>query len=401
MNNLWNMAAIISVALTSNPAFAAENAPGVTATEIKIGAIYPFSGPASAYANTGKGIIAYIDALNEKGGINGRKIKFIALDDAYSPPKAVEQMRRLVESDEVAFIFGALGTATNAATIKYLNGKKIPDLFIISGGSKFTNFHEYPYTTTAILSYETEGRLLAKYIAEEKAKSKVALLYQNDDLGKDFLNALRYQFKEQFDAKVTALSYEVTDPTIDSQVVKLKSSGADVFMIAGTPKFTAQAIRKTFELSWKPLIFINTVSSSISATLRPAGLDISTGVISDNYIKDVMDPKSNGDTNVKWYRELLSKYAPGADATDLNYVAGVNLGAILEQVLRQCGDDLSRENILKQSRDIKNLKLPLTIPGVLVNTDERNSQAFTQVHLQRFNGSNWELFGDLLGMTPE
>lgn len=401
MNKGIPFAAAITVALMSNPVLAAENAPGVTATEIKIGATYPFSGPASAYANTGKGLIAYINSLNDKGGVNGRKINFITLDDAYSPPKAVEQTRRLVENEEVAFIFAPLGTASNAATIKYVNGKKIPHVFIISGGSRFTNFQEYPYTTTAILSYETEGRILAKYIAEKTPNAKVALLYQNDDLGKDFLNALKFQFKNDFESKVTALSYEVTDPTVDSQVIKLKSSGADVFLIGGTPKFTAQAIRKSHELGWKPLIIINVVSSSIAATLRPAGLDISTGVISAAYFRDVTDPKSNDDSIVKWYREILAKYLPGADASDLNYVSGINFGAMLEQLLKQCGNDLSRENVLRQSRNIKNLKLPLMIPGIVVNTDEKNSQAFTQLQLQRFNGASWELFGEVMGVTPD
>lgn len=395
------LGATIAAVMLSGSAGAAENAPGVTATEIKIGATYPFSGPASAYATTGKGLIAYIDALNDKGGVNGRKINFIALDDAYSPPKAVEQTRRLVESDEVAFMFGPLGTATNAATIKYLNAKKIPDLFIISGGSKFTNFREFPYTTTGILSYETEGRILAKFIAEKAPNAKIALLYQNDDLGKDFLNALKFQFKDDFAKNVATLSYEVSDPTIDSQIIRLKSSGAEVFLFGGTPKFAAQAIRKSHEIGWKPLIVINAVSASIASTLRPAGLDISTGVVSATYFKDVTDPKNGDDPNVKWYREILGKFAPGADNTDLNYVTGINLGVVLEQVLKQCGNDLSRENILKQSRNIKDLKLPLTLPGIVVNTNEKNSQAFTQVQLQRFNGSSWELFGNVMGVTSE
>ena len=400
MKNGILCAAAITAMLTT-PVLAAENAPGVTATEIKIGATYPFSGPASAYANTGKGLIAYIDYLNDKGGINGRKINFVALDDAYSPPKAVEQTRRLIENEEVAFIFAPLGTASNAATIKYVNGKKVPHVFIVSGGSRFTNFQEYPYTTTSILSYETEGRILAKYIAEKTPNAKIALLYQNDDLGKDFLNALKFQFKNEFESKVTALSYEVSEPTVDSQVIKLKNSGADVFLLGGTPKFTAQAIRKSHELGWKPVTIINVVSSSIAATLKPAGLEISTGVISAAYFRDVTDPKGADEPIIKWYRELLAKYIPGADVTDLNYVSGVNFGVMLEQLLKQCGNDLSRENVLRQSRNFKNFKLPLTIPGIVVNTDEKNSQAFTQLQLQRFNGVSWELFGEVMGVTPD
>jgi ABC-type branched-subunit amino acid transport system substrate-binding protein len=391
------MSAVFAAAMLPLVALA-ESAPGVTSAEIKIGATYPFSGPASAYATAGKGLIAYIDYLNDNGGVNRRKIKFIALDDAYSPPKAVEQTRRLVESDEVAFLFGSLGTQTNAATIKYLNAKRVPDLFIFAGGSRFTNFKEFPYTTTGIPSYETEGRIYAKYIAEKLPDAKIALLYQNDDLGRDFLNALKFRFKDAFANKVTAVSYEVTEPTIDSQVAALKSSGADVLLIGGTPKFAAQALRKAHELQWKPIRFLNVVSSSIASTLKPAGLDISAGVISASYLKDIADPKYADDPGTRWYRDLLAKYVPGADISDPNYIAGVSQGMILEQVLKQCGDDLSRENILRQSRDIKNLALPLMLPGVLVNTNERNSQAFTQLQLQRFNGSSWEQFGDVIGV---
>jgi branched-chain amino acid transport system substrate-binding protein len=395
------LVAAMLIATLPLTARAAENAPRVTATEIKIGSTYPFSGPASAYAAVGKGTNAYVDYLNDKGGIDGRKIKFIVLDDAYSPPKALEQTRRLIESEEVAFIFGPLGTPTNAATIKYLNSKKVPDLFIQSGGSKFTNFREYPYTTTGVTSYETEGRIYAKHIAQTLPNAKIALLYQNDDLGRDFLNALKSQFKDDFDKRVVVASYEVTEPTIDSQVVRLKSSGADVLLIGGTPKFAAQAIRKAHEIEWKPTRFLNTASSSIAATLKPAGLDISIGVISASYLKDALDPKNADDAGIKLYREILGKYLPGADASDFTYVAGVNHGMLLEQILKQCGADLSRENILKQARSIKNLALPLMLPGIRVNTDENNSQAFTQLQLQRFNGASWDFFGDVIGIAPE
>ncbi|MBN8963599.1 MAG: ABC transporter substrate-binding protein [Rhizobiales bacterium] len=401
MNRRILLAATISLALLPISSAIAENAPGVTATEIKIGATYPFSGPASAYGVVGHGLMAYVKALNDKGGINGRQINFIALDDAYSPPKAVEQMRRLVENDEVAFVFAPLGTATNAATIKYLNRMKIPDLFIVSGGSKFTNFTEYPYTTTGVPSYETEGKIYAKYIAEKLPNAKVALLYQNDDLGKDFLNALKGEFKNRFADKVIALPYEFTDPTIDSQVVKLRNSGADIFLFGGTPKFAAQAIRKIHETGWKPLLIVNVVASAISSTLKPAGLDISTGVVSAAYLKDIADPKMKDDPGVKSYRELLGKYGSGADISDFNYIAGVVQGMLLEQVLKQCGDDLSRDNILKQSRSIKNLALPMVLPGILINTNGKNSQAFTQLKLQRFNGTGWEVFGEAIGAGAE
>jgi ABC-type branched-subunit amino acid transport system substrate-binding protein len=391
-------AAFLSSAVSSS---AYENAPGVSATEIKIGTTFPFSGPGSALAAAGKGIIAYINFLNDKGGIDGRKINLIALDDAYSPPKAVDQTRRLVEGDEVAFIFGQQGTPTNSATAKYLNARKIPHLFIITGSSKFANFKEYPYTTTGIPNYESEGRVYAKYILETLPAAKVAILYQNDDLGKDFLNAFKFEFRDDFSKNVIAESYEVTEPTIDSHVVSLKSTGADVLFIGGTPKFAAQAIRKSHEIGWKALRIVNFAGSSIASSLKPAGLEASTGVISATTAKDPMDPKNSADPGVKWFRDLLGKYAPGSDASDLSYITGINEGMLLEQVLKQCGNDLSRENILKQARSIKDLALPMTLPGVLVNTNEKNNQAFTQLQLQRFNGIGWESFGVVRSITPE
>jgi branched-chain amino acid transport system substrate-binding protein len=380
---------------------AAENAPGVSATEIKIGATFPFSGPGSALAAAGKGFIAYVNFLNDKGGIDGRKINLIALDDAYSPPKAVEQTRRLVESDEVAFLFGQQGTPTNSATAKYLNAKKIPNLFIITGSSKFANFKEYPYTTTGVPNYENEGRIYAKYVSETLPTAKIAILYQNDDLGKGFLNAFKSEFKDDFGKQVIAESYEVTEPTIDSHVVSLKSTGADVLFIGGTPKFAAQAIRKSHEIGWKALLIVNSAASSIASSLRPAGLEASTGVISGTIVKDPMDPKNSADPAVKWFRDLLGKYAPGSDASDLSYIIGINEGMLLEQVLKQCGNDLSRENILKQARSIKDLALPMIQPGILVNTNEKNNQAFTQLQLQRFNGTGWDPLGAVRSMAPE
>jgi ABC-type branched-subunit amino acid transport system substrate-binding protein len=395
--------AAASAALLSSVVSSAayENAPGVSANEIKIGATFPFSGPGSALAAAGKGFIAYVNFLNDKGGIDGRRINLIALDDAYSPPKAVEQTRRLIESDEVAFIFGQQGTPTNSATAKYLTARKIPHLFIITGSSKFANFKEYPYTTTGIPNYKGEGRIYAKYVLETLPTAKIAILYQNDDLGKDFLNAFKSEFKEDFGKKVIAESYEVTEPTIDSHVVSLKSTGAEVLFIGGTPKFAAQAIRKSHEIGWKALRIVNFAGSSIASSFRPAGLEASTGVISATIAKDPMDPKSSADPGVKWFRDLLGKYAPGSDVSDLGYITGINEGMLLEQVLKQCGHDLSRENILKQARSIKDLALPMTLPGVLINTDDNNNQAFTQLQLQRFNGTGWESLGAVRSISGE
>jgi branched-chain amino acid transport system substrate-binding protein len=370
--------------------------PGVSPTEIKIGATFPFSGPASSLSNTGKGLIAYINSLNERGGINGRKVNLIAYDDAYSPPKTVEQTRRLVENDEVAFLFSPLGTPGIAATIKYVNGKKVPHLFIVSGVSRFANFAEFPMTTTGLPSYNTEGKIYAKYITEARPNAKIAILYQNDDLGRDFVTAFKEYFKDGFDKKVVASPYELSEPTIDSHVVSLKASGAEAFLVAGTPKFAAQAIRKADEIGWKPLFLINYVSTSVSATIMPAGPEKAVGVIAATAIKDPNDKKWADDPGVKWYRAHFEKYLPGADIGDANYLYGTQQGQILEQVLKQCGDDLSRENIVKQARNIRGLVLPTAVPGIVINTGPDSSMAYTQLQLQRWTGSSWEQFGNVL-----
>jgi ABC-type branched-subunit amino acid transport system substrate-binding protein len=369
---------------------------GVTESEIKIGATFPFSGPASPLSNTGKGMIAYVNSVNERGGVNGRKINLITYDDAYSPPKTVEQTRKLVESDEVAFLFGPLGTPGISATVKYVNAKKIPHLFVVSGATKFTNFAEFPMTTTGLPSYNTEGRIYAKYITQAKPGAKIAILYQNDDLGKDFVSAFKGYLKDDFDRKVIAASYEVSEPTIESHVVNLKSSGAEAFLVAGTPKFAAQAIKKAHEIGWKPLFLINLVSTSVSSTIVPAGPDKAVGVVAATVFKDAGDKKWADDAGMKWYREHFGKYLPGADIGDANYLFGTQQGQILEQVLKQCGNDLSRENIVKQARSIKGLVLPTLIPGMAISTGPDNSMAYTQLQLQRWTGSSWELFGDVL-----
>ncbi len=388
------IAATLAASVASVPARA--ETPGVTESEVKIGATFPFSGPASPLSNTGKGMIAYVNSVNERGGINGRKINLITYDDAYSPPKTVEQTRKLVESDEVAFLFGPLGTPGIAATIKYVNAKKVPHLFVVSGVSKFTNFAEFPMTTTGLPSYDTEGRIYAKYITRTRPDAKIAILYQNDDLGKDFVNAFRAYLKDDFDKKVIVSSYEVTEPTIDSHVVALKASGAEAFLVAGTPKFAAQAIKKVDEIGWKPLFLINFVSSSVSSTIVPAGPEKAIGIVAATITKDPNDKKWAEDAGIKWYRDHFAKYLPGADIGDANYLFGTQQGQILEQVLKQCGDDLSRENIVKQSRNIHGLSLPTLIPGVTINTGPENSMAYTQLQLQRWNGSTWDQFGDVL-----
>ena len=387
----------IAAALTFVAVSAQAETVGVTESEIKIGATFPFSGPASPLSTTGKGMIAYVNSVNDRGGVNGRKINLITYDDAYSAPKTVEQTRKLIESDEVAFLFGPLGTPGISATIKYANAKKIPHLFVVSGATKFTNFAEFPMTTTGLPSYNTEGQIYARYITQTRPNAKIAILHQNDDLGKDFVVAFKGYLKSDFDKKVIVSSYEVSEPTIESQVVSLKSSGADAFLFAGTPKFAAQAIKKTSEIGWKPLFLINLVSTSVASTIVPAGAEKAVGIVAATMFKDPGDKKWADDAGMKWYREHFAKYLPGADIGDANYLFGTQQGQILEQVLKQSGNDLSRENILKQARSIKGLSLPTLIPGITINTGADSSMAYTQLQLQRWTGSSWELFGDVLG----
>jgi len=385
MRKLAKLIVLLDLAFASSPVFAADM-PGVTATEIKIGATFPFSGSASPLGSYGKGVIAYLQSVNDRGGVNGRKINLIALDDAYSPPKAVEQTRKLVEGEEVAFIFGALGTASNSATVKYLNARKIPDLFVVTGGTKFTNSKEYPYTTTGLPSYDTEGAAIAKFIAATLPTSKIAFLYQNDDLGRDFLASFKNNLKDEFESRVVASPYEVTQPTIDSQVLSLKASGAEALFVAGGPKFAAQAIRKSHEIGWKPLLVINAIASSVSATLVPAGLDNSIGVVSASFYKDPNDPKWKDDQAIKNYRTYFAKHLPGSDIGDTLYLTGTQGAQVLEQVLRQCGDDLSRENINLQAHSLKEFVLPTFLDGVKINTSALNNQAITQLKLRRWTG---------------
>jgi branched-chain amino acid transport system substrate-binding protein len=389
------VAAAICIALLA-PAHGEEAPAGVTATEIKVGATFPFSGAASGLANSGRGLMAYVQSINDRGGVNGRKINLITLDDAYSPPKAVEHTRRLVESDEVAFIFGSLGTPSNSAIVKYLNGRKIPHLFIVTGATKFTNTSDYPYTTTGLPSYDTEGKIYARYIKRTLPGAKIGILFQNDDMGKDFVKSFKETFKDEFDKRVLASPYEVSFPTIDSQVVLLKNFGAEALFVAGTPKFAAQAIRKAHEIDWKPLIVLNFISSSVSATLVPAGVEKAVGVISGSFYKDPSDPKWNDDKAVVGYRAYFSKYLPGADIGDTTYLTGTQQGQILEQLLKQCGTDLSRQNINRQAHNFKDVVLPTFLEGVRINTTAANAQAITQLKLRRWTGKVWEEFGEVM-----
>ena len=395
----FKLACTLVLALSTS-SFAAD-APGVTATEIKIGGVFPFSGPASSIGLVGKGVLAYVQSINERGGINGRKINYIAMDDAYSPPKAVEHVRKLVESEEVAFIFSQLGTPGNTASAKYLVLKGAPTISIISGSNKFTSVADFPLTTTGLVSFDTEGKIYAKYLSKVLPNAKYAILYQNDDLGKDYVNAFKAFLKSDFDKRVVTAAYEISDPTTDSQVVSLKSSGAEALLVAGTPKFSAQAIRKVAEIGWKPTLIVNFPSSSVSATLKPAGFDNAMGVIVGTFIKDPTDSKWNDDAGMKAYRVFFAKYLAGSDIGDTNYLTGYQQGMILEQIMKQCGNDLSRQNIVKQAKSLKDLVLPTAMPGISINTSATNNMIWTQLQLQRWSGTNWEQFGEVLDIKSE
>ena len=391
------LAALSAIALVTIPAtsFAAEMR-GVTATEIRIGQTMPYSGPVSAFGALGKGEVGYFKMINERGGINGRKVNLISLDDSYAPPKTVEQTRRLVESDEVALIFSSIGTAHNTAIAKYLQSKNIPQLFLASGASKFADVTQYPQATVGVQApFRYEARLYARHALAKNPNAKFAVISQNDDFGRDYLLGLKDVLGEKYDSLVTSATYEITEPTIDSQIVKLKASGADVFVIAATPKFAAQAIRKSFEIGWRPLTFLSNVAVWISTVMEPAGVEAGTGILSTAYVKDPDDPAWKDNPGVKGWREFMIKYVPDGDLHDTNYVNAYNSAMALEHVLKACGNDLSPENILRQAYSIKDLELPMLLPGIKVNTSPNDHVPVDQMQFMRFNGKTWERFGDL------
>jgi branched-chain amino acid transport system substrate-binding protein len=370
---------------------------GATDTEIKIGNIMPYSGPASAYGVIGKTEEAYFRKVNAEGGINGRKINFISYDDAYSPPKTVEQARKLVESDEVLFIFNSLGTPPNSAIQKYMNTKKVPQLFVATGATKWNDPKEFPWTMGWQPNYQSESRIYAKYILKEKPNAKIAILYQNDDYGKDYVKGL----KDGLGAKAATMivaeeSYETTEPTIDSHIVKLKSTGADVFFNVTTPKFAAQAIKKVAEIEWKPLHLLNNVSASIGSVIKPAGTENAQGIISSSYLKDPTDPQWKNDAGMKAWNAFLDKYYPEANRADASVMYAYTVAQGLVYVLKNCGDDLTRENIMKQAASIKNLELGGLLPGIKVNTSPTDFAPISDLQLQKFEGQTWTLFGDII-----
>ncbi|MGM5020898.1 ABC transporter substrate-binding protein [Tardiphaga sp. 367_B4_N1_1] len=370
---------------------------GASDTEIKIGNIMPYSGPASAYGVIGKTEEAYFKKINAAGGVNGRKINFISYDDAYSPPKTVEQARKLVESDEVLLVFNSLGTPPNSAIQKYMNSKKVPQLFVATGATKWNDPKDFPWTMGWQPNYQSETQIYAKYLLKEKPGAKIAVLYQNDDYGKDYLKGL----KDGLGAKAASMivveeSYETSEPTIDNHIVKLKSLNADVFVNITTPKFAAQAIKKAAEIGWKPMHFLNNVSNSIGSVMKPAGFENSQDIISAAYLKDVADTQWNNDPGMKEFLAFLDKDFPEGNKLDGLIVTGYGVAQTLVEVLKKCGDNLTRENVMKQAASLKDLRTEVLLPGIKINTSATDFAPISQLQLMRFKGDKWELFGEVI-----
>ena len=378
--------------------------PGASDTEIRIGNIMPYSGPASSYSLIGQTEAAYFRKINDDGGINGRKISFISYDDAFSPPKAVEQARKLVESDEVLLIFQSLGTQSNSAIQKYMNVKKVPHLFVATGATKFGDPQKFPWTMGWQPNYQSEGRIYAKYILQHYPNGKIAALWQNDDAGKDQMKGLRDGLGDKAGMIVADASYEVSDPSTDSQVVRLRNSGADIFISWTTPKAAAQAIRKVAELGWKPTYFIGNTSSQVASVLKPAGFENAKGVISSAYLKDPTDATWKDDAAVKEWSAFMDKYLPEGDKTNSNTVYGYAVAATMVQVLKQCGDDLTRANVMKQAANLKNFQLGMALPGITINTSATDFFPMEQLQLMQFDGEAYRLMNGIItgevGSTP-
>ncbi|MBX3622354.1 MAG: ABC transporter substrate-binding protein [Rhizobacter sp.] len=374
--------------------------PGASDTEIKLGQTMPYSGPASAYGTIGKLQQAYFKMINDQGGINGRKINLISVDDGYSPPKTVEQVRKLVEQDEVLALFNTLGTPSNSAIHKYVNAKKVPHLFLSTGATKWGDPQHYPWTIGFNLSYQAEGTIYAKWLLKNKPDAKIAVLYQNDDYGKDLLKGV----KDGLGAKgakmiVAEATYEVTDPTVDSQILTLKGSGADTFINITTPKFAAQAIRKAYDSGWKPLQIVNNVGASIGSVLTPAGLDKSVGLMTLQYYKDPNDPQWANDPAMLEWRAFMGRYYREGNPKDASNMYAYIAAQTMVQVLKQCGNDLTRENVMKQAANLKNFKLPLLLPGMVVNTSPTDYFLMEQGQLAKFTGTQWQGFGEVIGAS--
>ena len=372
--------------------------PGASDTEIKIGQTMPYSGPNSAYGTFGHAEAAYFRMINDQGGINGRKINFITLDDAFSPPRTVEQARKLVEDEQVLFLFQNLGTATNSAIHKYMNAKKVPHLFVSTGATKWGDPEHFPWTMGWQPNYQTEAHIYAKYLLQNKRDARIAVLYANDDFGKDYVKGLHDGLGQQANNLIIKeTTYEFADPTVDSQIVTLQSSGADTLFIIAGPKAAAQAIRKVSDVGWKPLTFLTNVSSSVAAVLEPAGLEKSVGLVTALYMKDPTDPQWEKDAAMKMWRDWMKKYYPDGNTSDILNIFGYAAAQTLVQVLKQCGDELTRENIMRQAANLKNLEIPVLLPGIRINTSPTDFYPIEQLQLARFDGKRWALFGELIG----
>jgi branched-chain amino acid transport system substrate-binding protein len=399
-DNILNLMAALAVAIILSISTADAQTKydaGATDTEIKVGQTVPFSGPASAYATVGKAQAAYVKMINDSGGVNGRKVNLIQYDDAYSPPKTVEQVRKLVESDEVLLTFQIIGTAPNAAVQKYLNARKVPQLFAATGAAKFTDPKNFPWTFGFNPSYFVEGRIYGQYILKEHPNARVGVLYQNDDLGKDYLDGIKAGLGAKASKMVVAeVSYELSEPTIDSKVLKIKDAGADLFFSASTPKQAAQAIKKIAELGWNPVHIVDINANSVGAVLKPAGLEASKGIVSVGYVKDPSDPSTKDDAGMKRYFAFMQKYYPEGDKFSSLNVYGYITTQLLIQVLRQCGDDLTRDNVLKQATHLRNVELDLLLPGISVTTTPTDYRVNKQLQMVRFDGERWQPFGSII-----
>ena len=387
------------LATTAAPAFAQKSyGPGVTDTEVKIGQTMPYSGPLSAFGTMGRAEAAYFDMINARGGVNGRKIKLLSLDDGYSPPRTIEQTRKLVESDEVLVLFSSFGTPTNTAAMKYLNAKGVPQLLIAATGIKWGDPRDFRWTMAFLPNQRTGTAGYVHYLRKNRPDARIAVLYQNDDFGKDYVKALRENLGASADKMILAeASYESTDPTVDSQLTTLKSSGADTLFSFASPKFVAQSIRKVYDLGWKPLHFIPYSSTSVSAVLHPAGLEKSAGVVSSAYVKDPTDPQWKSDPATKEWLAWMRQYYPAGDVAEIFNVYAYTNAQLLVHVLEQCGDELTRVNVMKQAGNLKNFELPMLLPGVRINTSATDYDPIEQLQLMRFDGKEWVRFGEVVG----
>jgi len=394
--------AVISPAITGLTviglaAAALAQTPGVTATEIKIGQTMPYTGPVAAFSMLGKGEIAYFKKVNDEGGINGRKVTLISLDDGYAPPRTVEQTRKLVEQEGVAFIFSSIGTASNSAIEKYLNNANIPQIFIGSGASKFGNYKEFFWTLGGVqATFRAEARIYARQIVNADPNAKIAVLYQHDDYGRDYVIGLKDVLGDKYERMVKEATYEFTDATIDSQITTLQSTGAEFLIVAATPKFAAQAIRKVYDIGWRPTFFLSSTAIWINSVMIPAGPEKAVGIISAAYVKDPTDPTWNDDPGMREYKSFMAKYMPADDLADQNFVNAYNSAMTLVQVIRQCGDDLSRKSIMSQATNLQALELPMLLPGIRVSTSPTDYYPVKQMQLMKWNGKQWIHFGELL-----